>query len=162
MPAHHLKCHLCIKCYEDDDGFLFQPKTVNLDLAAKILIGNMTVDKTENSKFKSEFKHLIHSFFRSFFVCFFKFMAYTSHSCWWREHAEAFSGLNMGNAIQNLLAMSKLSFYIWAANNQPLYSMSVYSFLGYQFTTWMPFITLLCKRLYSCFRKHTSTAQFIN
>ena len=33
----------------------FQPKTVNLDISAKILIGNPNVDRTENGKFKSKF-----------------------------------------------------------------------------------------------------------
>ncbi|XP_014791409.1 transcription factor E2F8 [Octopus bimaculoides] len=37
---------------------VLKPKTVNLDLAAKILIGNMTVDKTENSKFKTKIRRL--------------------------------------------------------------------------------------------------------
>ncbi|GAB1606895.1 transcription factor E2F8-like [Argonauta hians] len=37
---------------------VLKPKTVNLDLAAKILIGNMAVDKTENSKFKTKIRRL--------------------------------------------------------------------------------------------------------
>lgn len=37
---------------------VLKPKTVNLDLAAKILIGDMTVDKTENSKFKTKIRRL--------------------------------------------------------------------------------------------------------
>lgn len=35
-----------------------QPKTVNLDLAAKILIGDPNVDRTENSKFKTKIRRL--------------------------------------------------------------------------------------------------------
>lgn len=32
----------------------FQPRVVNLDLAAKILIGDPNIDRTENAKFKSK------------------------------------------------------------------------------------------------------------
>ena len=34
--------------------FLFQNKPINLDLAAKILIGDPSIDQTENAKFKSK------------------------------------------------------------------------------------------------------------
>lgn len=52
----------------------FQPRVVNLDLAAKILIGDPNIDRTENAKFKSKAftqRSIMKCFIKHFFVCFF-------------------------------------------------------------------------------------------
>lgn len=46
--------------------FHLQPKTVNLDLSAKLLIGDANIDKTENAKFKSKYEVTQFQIWRSY------------------------------------------------------------------------------------------------
>ena len=54
-PLNHITLFYGILYYKFHNMFhTFQQKMVNLDLAAKILIGDPNIDRTENAKFKSK------------------------------------------------------------------------------------------------------------
>lgn len=106
----------------------FQPRVVNLDLAAKILIGDPNIDRTENAKFKSKN---------------YWFLLTDNYQIQCNNYADRFAKcINMLNFLQPKNTLPSFIFWLF------LWCLSLFSQMRNFFIVQFFFVTAKIRRLY--------------